>query len=268
MARRLLAYAPDHEHYREVFAGGAALFFRKVKSEDSWINDTHPGLYAFYVALRDHFVSFAAMCRKQKGDLKDIFDYWAGRRDLMSDESENNLVERAVQFYFINRTVWGGRVVYDPRRKSRLYFSNPQGWGNLENKLAQLERVSQKLQGVKLTCLSFEKCLDDLPEDAFVYCDPPYMRDTYCHPGDKLYDKTFNEQHHLLLAKLLDRTPAKVMVSYDDCPQARELYSASKWRVVEMQWKYCGRYAVSKQDKAEGVKETKVDGRELLILNF
>ena len=62
--------------------------------------------------------------------------------------------------------------------------------------------------------------------------------------------------------------PARVMISYDDCPQARELYAHPKWRFVELQWKYSGTYAVSKQDKAANRKERKVDGQELLILNY
>ncbi len=268
VAAQLLTYAPDHDEYREVFAGGAALFFRKSNAGRNWINDSHPGLYALYVTLRDNFRSFASLCRKQTGPLRDVFDYWANRRDLMNGEGDENLVERAVQFYFINRTVWGGRVVYDPSRKSRLYFSNPPGWNNLERKLGHLERVSEKLAGVKITCESFEKCLGRLSERAFVYCDPPYMRDTYCHPTDKLYDKSFNEAHHRSLSQLLGRTRAKVMISYDDCPQARELYGDAKWRFVELQWKYCGRHAVTKENKANGIKERKVSGRELLILNY
>ena len=28
------------------------------------------------------------------------------------------------EYYFINRTVWNARVIHDPTRRSRLYFSN------------------------------------------------------------------------------------------------------------------------------------------------
>ncbi len=268
VARLLLQYAPPHREYREVFAGGAALFFQKRKAETSWINDRHPGLYAFYVAVRDDFGEFADLCRKQTGDLRSLFEYWANRRDLMEAEGDSSILERAVQFYFINRTVWGGRVVYDPQRKSRLYFSNPQGWHNLERRLERLALASAKLQGVKITCLSFEQCLRECTADTFIYCDPPYIRDTLCHPTDKLYDRSFDEEHHRALASLLKDTPAKVMISYDDCPEARELYSDGPWRFVQLEWRYCGRYALTKKDKANGVKERKVPGKELLILNY
>lgn len=268
VAGQLLSYAPEHAEYREVFAGGAGVFFHKPKAEANWINDRHPGLYAFYRTLRDDFPAFAELCLKQRGDLRAVFDYWVSRRDLMEAKGPAMLLERAVQFYFINRTVWGGRVVYDPDRSSRLYFSNPPGWNNIEKKLKHLAFVSAKLKKATITCKSFEKCMGNVTPDTFVYCDPPYIRDTYCHATDKLYDKTFNEDHHRLLAEMLDETPAKVMISYDDCAQARELYSSGKWRFIELQWKYCGRHARTKVDKANGIKERKVTGNELLILNY
>jgi hypothetical protein len=57
------------------------------------------------------------------------------------------------------------------------------------------------------------------------------------------------------------------MVSYDACPEVRALYAARPWRIIELQWKYCGRYAVSQEQKAARQKERKVTGTELLILN-
>ena len=47
----------------------------------------------------------------------------------------------------------------------------------------------------------------------------------------------------------------------------RELYAAKKlWRIIPLEWKYCGRYAVSRAQKAAKEKERKVTGTELLIL--
>ncbi len=267
VAKLFVPFVPEHTDYREVFAGGAAIFFHKAPAKKNWLNDLHPGLYAFYVAVRDRFDEFAALCREQDGDRRAQFDYWTKeRRDLMGAKGQNDLIERAVQFYYINRTVWGGRVVFDPRRTSRLYFSNPHGWDNLEKKLAHLRRISEKLQGVKITCRSYEKCLRGATADTFIYADPPYYRESTGHITDKLYDKSFGVDCHRKLADALRDSPAKVMVSYDDCPEVRKLFKG--WRVEELQWKYCGTYAVSKEDKAGGVREKKVTGRELLILNY
>jgi len=266
VAKRFIPYMPPHRRFREPFAGGGAVFFHKPKAGTNWINDLHPGLYAFYVAVRDHFDEFAELCRAQGGDLRERFVYWAGRRDLMEMIGDEHLVERAVQYYFINRTVWGGRVVYDPKRASRLYFSNPGGWNNLDKKLVHLRKISEKLRDVKITCVDFADCMAGSTEDTFIYADPPYYRDSTCHATDKLYDKSFSIADHERLAKVLTDTSAKVMISYDDRPEVRKLYEG--WNFVELQWKYAGTHAVTDKDKANGTKEKKVVGNELLILNY
>ena len=266
VAKRFTQYFPEHTDYREIFAGGAAVFFQKPLARKNWLNDLHYGLYAFYVAVRDRFDEFAALCREQTGDLRSRFDYWVSRRNLMEADGDEDILERAVQYFFINRTVWGGRVVYDAARASRLYFSNPQGLGNIEKKLSHLRQVSAKLQGVRVTCLDFTECLSNVVADTFVYADPPYFRDSTCSPTDKLYDQSFDVQDHIRLAEALRNTPAKVMLSYDDCPQVRRLYDG--WNLIELTWKYAGRYAVTKDAKIAGMKEKKVDGRELLIMNY
>jgi len=261
-------YVPEHTEYREIFVGGGSFFFYKPKARKNWLNDLHPGLYAFYVALRDRYSEFAALCREQRGDLRERFNYWANRRDLMIASGDEALVERAVQFFFLNRTVWSGRVIYDPARTSRLYFSHPDGWSNLDKRLANLKMIAEKLRGVKITCLPFERCLKGASAETFIYSDPPYMRDSLCSRTDRLYDGHFPVELHQLHAWLVSRSKAKIMISYDDCPEVRALYQAKPWRIVELKWRYCGRYAMPKDDKAKGIREQKVLGNELLIMNY
>jgi len=271
VARRLLPFTPEHHtEYREPFVGGGAIFFRKPKARRNWINDLHPGLYALWRALRDHFDEFARLCEAQDTiDLRATFNYWINRFDLMKATGDDHLVERAVQYYFINRTVWTGRVVFDPARRSRLYFSNPGGWANLDRKLRHLRACADKLRRVRITCKPFEKCFDEVTPDTFIYADPPYYRDSLDTPTSKLYEGHFAIEQHILLRDLLARCPARVMVSYDDRPEVRELYSdTKKWTIMELRWKYCGRYAKTKEQRARNEKEKKVTGRELLILNY
>jgi len=269
VARLLAPYIPPHEEYREIFFGGGGLFFHKPKAKRNWINDLHPGLYAFWKTLRDHFDEFEALCREQDAsDLRATFQKWIDRRDLMAAMGDDALVERAVQYYFINRTVWTGRVVYDPARRSRLYFSNPEGWGNLDKKLAHLRACSEKLQGVKITNLPFEQCLEGATPDTLVYADPPYYRDSLDVPTSKLYEGHFPIKAHTLLRDRLASSPARAMVSYDDRPEVRKLYADRQmWRIVPLEWKYCGRFSQTKEQRVEREQAPKVTGSELLIVS-
>ena len=273
VAKLLAPYIPPHAEYREPFFGGGGIFFHKRKAERNWINDLHPGLYALWTTLRDHFDDFAALCRAQPASdeaaLRATFDAWCGRRDLMDATGDDALLERALQYYFINRTVWTGRVVYDPARRSRLYFSNPDGWGNLEKKLAHLRVCSEKLQGVRITNLPFEHCLADATPDTFIYADPPYYRDSLDTPTSKLYEGHFAVEQHVLLRDRLAASPARAMVSYDDRPEVRDLYADERtWRVIDLEWKYCGRFSQTKDQRVVRAQAPKVTGRELLIVNY
>jgi len=270
VAKLLCQYIPEHTDYREIFVGGGAIFFHKPRVRRNWINDLHPGLYAFWRTLRDDVDAFIALCREQDAsDLSKTFQYWIDRDDLMKASGTDHLLERAVQYYFINRTVWTGRVVYDPARRSRLYFSNPSGWGNLEKKLAHLRRCAHRLRGAKITNDPFQRCLKGATEDTFVYADPPYYRDSLDTPTSRLYEGHFAIEEHTRLRDILAESPARAMISYDDRPEVRKLYSdRSIWTVRKLEWKYCGRYAKTKEQVARGVKEKKVTGRELLIFNY
>lgn len=61
--------------------------------------------------------------------------------------------------------------------------------------------------------------------DTFIYLDPPYYE-----KGQELYQFTFLEDAHKQLADTLKKTPSPWLLSYDDCPEVRELYS---WATIE-----------------------------------
>lgn len=275
VAKMLLPFIPPHDEYREPFVGGGGIFFAKPKAKVNWINDSHPGLYAFYKTLRDvpngfcSSVERAASCDPEK-----LFKDQISHRDLMEIRDESLTLERALQFYIINRLVWGGRVCYDPRLKSRLFFSNPTGLDNIEKKLAHLKQCSEKLQGVEIT--NFHALSPELPKaflnkphpNVFIYIDPPYYRDSKDTPTSKLYEGDFSLSDHECLTGWADLSPHKLMFSYDDCPEVRSWFAGPHWRIVPLSWTYCGRSARTKADLASGTKEIKPRGKELLIMNY
>lgn len=56
-------------------------------------------------------------------------------------------------------------------------------------------------------------------ENALFYCDPPYFE------TEKYYRARFQESDHKRLADALHNIKGRFLLSYNDCPQVRELYA-------------------------------------------
>ena len=73
-------------------------------------------------------------------------------------------------------------------------------------------------------------------EDSFFYCDPPYFSSEY------VYDCGFTWEDHVRLHDALVNAKGKWLLSYNDCPEIRELYKGYSFydfkRVHSMVQKY------------------------------
>jgi DNA adenine methylase len=63
------------------------------------------------------------------------------------------------------------------------------------------------------------------PVFRFFYLDPPYYE-----KGGELYQYSFNEKHHEDLMRMLKRTEHPWLLSYDACPEIKQLY---KWASIK-----------------------------------
>ena len=258
----------EFKEYREPFIGGGGIFFavNPQAVEKRWINDINPDLVAVYKALAERPDEFIAMCKKipamQPGEpevypretstgkkynkrLKDIFD------SVKYDEK----CDPAFRYFFVNRTVWGGRVNYDPKMESRMYFSNPNGWNIVNGN--KLNKAAERLQGTKITNTSYEALLEADGEDVLIYCDPPYVVNTNLSKTDQLYADGFTHDDHIKFCKAVRQCKHKVVISYDDHEDIRELFEFNGFFIHEAEWSYSGTS-----------NEIKTIGKELIITNF
>lgn len=274
--KKILGKFPySFSEYREAFTGGGGIFFGidPATVELRWINDLNTGLIEVYKALRDRPKEFISLCRsieppkegeeevasretsrggkKYNKRLKEVFD------NLKYNES----CDQALRYFFINRTVWGGRVNYDPAMESRMYFSNPEGWNIVQTN--KLEQAARWLKDVKITSLDFADILAEPGNEVVIYCDPPYVVDTELAKQSKLYEFGFNEEDHYRFAKSVKECKHKVIISYDDHPLVRELFPEKDgFHIFEEEWLYCG------TSSPKGSERKKKAGKELVITNF
>ncbi|MEE0099321.1 MAG: DNA adenine methylase [Gemmiger sp.] len=80
--------------------------------------------------------------------------------------------------------------------------------------------VQERLRRVIIENLDFEHLIKTYDrENALFYCDPPYVE------TEKYYRARFQESDHKRLADALHNIKGRFLLSYNDCPQVRELYA-------------------------------------------
>ena len=254
-ARKLiLEYLTSHTHYLEPFAGGASIFFAKNKVRSNWLNDLDPNLINCLTIIRD-FPQELSKALKGEAATKERHAFYKNEFEPQSE------LEMALRWYYLNRTSYSGIM-----NMKNCYF----GYGDKfsmrpENWEANILRTSQKLQGVKLTCLDFQSVIEQLNfnESYFLFIDPPYFNAAQ----DKFYTHSFNSHDHIRLADLLKshKKQFNFLLTYDNALEIRELYSWAE--IHDKEWNYAINRTDDQKNKEER-KGTRYKGKEIFIFNY
>jgi DNA adenine methylase len=260
----ILSYKPSVvKEYREPFVGGGGIFFAIDPSIKTWINDINPGLISLYGALKERPENFIENCRKiipmQEGE-ESVSTKGTGKKynkrlgEVFDSLKYNEEADQALRYFFINRTVWAGRVNYDPAFKSRMYYSNPQGWNIV--KTDKLEKASKHISNTKITNTDYVNLLEEPGEDVWIYLDPPYVVDTKFKKGSKLYEFGFSMEDHIRFVDNVKKCKHKVCISYDNKTDVKEWFK-NDFYIYEHDWTYSG-----------STQKVKTIGKELIITNY
>ncbi|MFW6172508.1 MAG: DNA adenine methylase [Elusimicrobiota bacterium] len=267
--RKIMGRFPyKYEEYREPFVGGGDIFFSIPIQKKRWINDINKDLISVYLALKNRPKEFELLCNsiaphketeetKEKEDGQRVYNKRMRQEFFRLIDDEN--ADPALRYFFVNRTVWGGRVNYNIR--SRLYFSNPTGWNII--KTNKLEQASEILQNVKITHTDYQSVMMAPGKDVFIYLDPPYVVNTGLSRSSQLYQFNFSIGDHRMLAKIFKKCPHKILMSYDNDEEGviKEMYQDIAF-IQDESWAYCGTSSSEKHSKKKKI------GRELLISNY
>lgn len=233
----------EHTEYREPFAGGATVFFAKPKAQINWLNDLDSELICCYRTMQDRTLRI-----KLVEDLsKEIASKERWREVFESTPTSEYEVAR--KYYYLNRTSFSGKLVsaawgYRPKRSLP-----PERWHE------RILPCGEYLEGVKLTSTDFSDVIRAEGENVLLYVDPPY----YLPPKFKHYRFGFDPEDHVRLAEELQRTTHKFFLTYDDCPEIRQLYKWANIFPVEFF------YRVDNSSVRGGNRQV---GFELIITNF
>jgi len=149
------------------------------------------------------------------------FEHW---RKIIDSGKSLTSSEKAFLALFFNRTAFSG-----------IFKSGPMGGFSQKGKykidcrynakkmVEMVKQISKEFENRKVECLSmdFAKVVKKYgkKEDAFLYLDPPYMKQ-----GHQLYNHYMQKHEYQEMADLLKGCKAKWLLSHDDNPELIEMF--------------------------------------------
>lgn len=238
--------------FREPFVGGGSVFIA-VKSlfhtriSKYWINDINFDLYLFWKYAKDSPNTLVMEITKFKQDYQDgkqLYKYFSNTDNINSE------FDRALRFFIMNRITFSGLM--DSGGYSQQAFEKR----FTQSSIDRLNNISPYLSGVHITCDDYEELLISGGKKVFLFLDPPY----YQPAKSKLYGVRGNLHtnfDHERFANILKKCEHRWLLTYDDSPEIRKLFSFAEISEFQVQ------YGMNNYKQKNAAK-----GKELLIKNY
>ena len=225
----------------EPFAGGAAVSLDLLRMEfidRAVLIERDPLVYAFWYCVKNEL---DALCAAVEATNVTIETWHALQPLRIVDDpanSEFTLLQLGVAGLFFNRTNFSGVLGAGPiggfSQKSKYKIDCRFNKRVIIEGLRNLEFLAPAIEPRFGDALSwFSKTnANILSRNAFVYIDPPYYVQ-----GSKLYRHFFVADQHKILAKKLTDATYPWLLSYDDAPPVRALYSTSNVQPIYLDYR-------------------------------
>ena len=225
--------------YCEPFFGSGAIGLKIIESLPSrcsvWINDIDHGMYAIWKTICEDADRLKSLVAAFVPSVDAFYKLKAedGRStgDLAVDALNKIALHRMSMSGFGAKS--GGPI--GGRSQNRRYTVDCRWTPASIIAAIQLAKQSmfrfRETGRMRITNIHVRDMLAEVGESSLVYLDPPYYV-----KGGQLYAHNMSHEEHVELATLLRETPADWRLSYDDCPEVRELYSWAQFRELEIRY--------------------------------
>ncbi|MDP2684363.1 MAG: DNA adenine methylase [bacterium] len=211
-------------HYVEPYAGGASvalhLLFNGYVREIT-INDYDRAIYAFWYSIIN---DTKRLCRKIK-NTQITLENWHKQKNIQKNkDNENNLLKLGFSTFFLNRTNYSGII-----DGGMIGGSSQEGEYKIDcrfNKEELIDRIrfiaihKKHIHVKNMDALDLLRKIEKT-KDTIFYFDPPYYL-----KGPSLYMNHYNHEDHERVSKEIKKIKnAKWIVSYDNTPEIKKMYS-------------------------------------------
>lgn len=225
--------------YVEPYAGGAGAGLNLLFSEyvsRLILNDADRSLYLFWKSVLFDTERFIKLIN----DTPISIDEWQRRKEITKSAQSHSELEVAFSTFYLNRCNRSGILNAGPiGGKSQTGKWRLDARFNKESLIKKIQKIalySSRISIYNLDAIEFmERYVLPLTETnnrLLVHLDPPYYS-----KGDQLYLNYYTADDHVELAEFINRQYGfKWIVSYDNIPQIRQLYSERATNVVSLNY--------------------------------
>lgn len=254
----LYALFPLHyDRYIEPFGGSGSVLLGKTKPDKFEVfNDYNHNLINLFRCMRDRPIAFIKELgflnlnsRDDFNALKKFFKKEEFDDEYMNEEMElTNILLPEPQAVELRELYSKVKEDYDLRRAAMFlklirysYSSGGKSYAcqpfNLRSLFGLIQAFGRRFENVIIENQDFEVLIKHYDRSGgFIYGDPPYFSSEY------VYRCGFTRDDHLRLRNTLMNTESKFLLSYNDCPEIRNLYDGCMFfdfkRVHSMAQKY------------------------------
>ena len=236
LKKKIIEQFPQNfDCYIEVFGGAGWVLFEKEKHADMEVfNDINGDLINLYRCVKYHPEALQKELEWTMASREQFFDCVAN-----SNSRGTTDIQRAAAFFCRIKLSFGTNL--------RSFGVRPK---DMQKAADYLQEVSKRLKRVVIENADFERLLKAYDrEKALFYLDPPY------YEAEKYYSDRFQPEDHVRLKNALSNIRGMFLLSYNDCPEIRELYKE---------------YTITEVDRQDTIV-TKTNPRrykELIIRNY
>lgn len=200
MLSKLLPLIPEHKIYVEPFFGWGALYWAKEPASCEVINDVNMNVVNFYAVLKTEFWHLK---NKINSTLHSRATYKKALLIYNSPElfADSPLI-RAWAFYVVTNQGFASKIWswgYDKEKAARTF----------QNRIENFqEEITERLAETQIEQNDAYKVIQSRDsENAFFYCDPPYINTNQWHYGG------YTEEHFTRDLEVLSKIKGKFLLS-------------------------------------------------------
>lgn len=227
--------------YAEPYVGGASIALELIIQEfvkKIHINDIDRSIWAFWNSVLNDTDALCALIKDTPVDL----ETWVKMRKVQANKSQEDSLSLGFSTFFLNRTNRSGIIsagVIGGKNQDGNYKIDARYSKN--ELIRRIKLIAEHRSRIELHNLDAKTFLRDvsakLPEKTLIYLDPPY----YVKGGD-LYTHHYAHDDHAEIANCVKTITQQWMVSYDNDPAIRAMYSDYKCLTYSLSYSAQARY--------------------------